>query len=74
MITDLNMPGASGFELCRWIRQRWPETSVVIISGDNDSNCFNQAHRFGAAEYLTKPIDLVWLSLTIRHALQSEEN
>lgn len=74
VITDLNMPGASGFELCHLVKQRWPETAVVIISGTNDSNCFNQAYRFGAVGYLTKPIDLVWLSLTIKHALQDKGN
>lgn len=73
VITDLNMPGESGFELCHMVKQKWPRTAVVIVSGVNDSSCFNQAHRVGAIEYLTKPIDLVWLSQAIKHALQSEE-
>ncbi|HZS06505.1 MAG TPA: response regulator [Blastocatellia bacterium] len=71
VITDLKTPGTSGFELCRVVKQMSPDTIVLIVSGANDSSCFSEARRLGAFDYLTKPIDLFWLSRTIRSALRS---
>ncbi len=71
VITDLNMPGASGFDLCRAVKQRWPDTAVLIISGAGDGGRRSEARGVGAVEYLTKPVDRGRLGRTIKFALQS---
>jgi CheY-like chemotaxis protein len=73
VLTDLKMPGASGFELCRTVKQKWPDTVVVIMSGANDSSCCCEARRAGAFEYLIKPLDFIQVSRTIKIALQAEQ-
>src|SRR5580704_10051735 len=33
VVTDFNMPGMKGDELARLIKERWPQTAVVVLSG-----------------------------------------
>jgi DNA-binding NtrC family response regulator len=72
VIIDLNMSDASGYGLCRMVKRKWPKMVVVSTSEDANRDCLNRAHSAGAVEILTKPINLVWPSPTIKNALQSE--
>lgn len=54
-IIDLQMPGISGIELLHAIRTRWPETSVIILTGRGTLETAMQAVREGAHDYLVKP-------------------
>src|SRR5947207_2065579 len=58
VITDIAMPGTSGIELSQYIRQAYPETVVIMVSGMNDIKYAVDAMRHGAFDYLTKPFDL----------------
>lgn len=69
VITDVEMPGADGFALCRTVKQRWPDSAVLIVSGQNDCQHCSEAQRVGAFAFLPKPIDLVWLARSIKFAL-----
>jgi CheY-like chemotaxis protein len=33
LLSDINMPGMDGLELCMKVRQEWPEMAVLLISG-----------------------------------------
>jgi DNA-binding NtrC family response regulator len=55
-ITDINMPGGDGFELLRTVRQRWPQTVVIMITGYGTIESAVEAIKLGAYDYLTKPI------------------
>lgn len=57
LITDLNLPGLDGFELCRIVKQVHPELPVLAITGYTGAHYQEQAFRAGATELLTKPID-----------------
>ncbi|MEI7907236.1 MAG: response regulator [Bacteroidota bacterium] len=57
IITDLNMPNMSGIELIARLKDRLPETPIVVISGTADMQSAIEAIRCGAWEYLIKPID-----------------
>jgi DNA-binding response OmpR family regulator len=69
IMTDLEMPGGSGFNLCRIVKQNWPETNIFMISGRHASACVSEARRLGALDYLTKPVALFWLRRRIRQVL-----
>lgn len=69
VITNLSMPGISGFDLCRTIKQKWPDTIVLIIAGAADSRGFSESPKAGAFAFLPQPVDLVWLNRTIKLAL-----
>lgn len=77
VITDLKMPGIGGMELLRRLKERWPETEVVVMTAYGSIDTAVEAMRSGAYDYLTKPIDRERFPLVIekaleRHALASE--
>ncbi len=54
VILDLNLPGISGFQICRDLKQKTPIPVLVLTSRDQMQDEL-QALRLGADEYLTKP-------------------
>jgi DNA-binding response OmpR family regulator len=57
-IVDISLPGMSGLELMGHIRQRWPETPVIIITGIDYRQYTEDLSRMGAVDYLVKPFQL----------------
>ena len=56
VLLDLRMPGMDGMTVLKTIKQRWPETEVVIITGYPNVDTAKEAVRLGAYDYLAKPI------------------
>ncbi len=56
VITDERMPGMGGIELLKWIRERTPETPVLMLTAYGSVETAVQAIKLGAEEYLTKPL------------------
>ena len=63
ILSDINMPGMSGLELLRHIKQKYsnPPPVVMMITAYGDSENFNIAKKLGADEFLTKPVDFALL-------------
>lgn len=57
VLTDIRMPDMDGIELMKIIRQRHSDVEIVILSGYNDFEYARNAIKYGAYEYLTKPVD-----------------
>lgn len=59
ILSDINMPGMSGLELLRHIKQkhRLPPPVVMMLTAYGDAENYNQAMELGADDFLTKPID-----------------
>jgi len=59
ILSDINMPGMSGLELLRQIKQRFenPPPVVMMITAYGDAENYNQAMTLGADDFLTKPLD-----------------
>ncbi|HDS30242.1 MAG TPA: sigma-54-dependent Fis family transcriptional regulator [Firmicutes bacterium] len=55
VITDLKMPGASGMELIRHVRENLKDTEVMMITGYATVQGAVEAVKTGASEYLPKP-------------------
>jgi two-component system response regulator AtoC len=55
VLTDVKMPGMSGIELCREFRQRWPQTTIIIMSAYGSVEQALEAVRVGAYDYVAKP-------------------
>ncbi len=66
LIADMKMPGMTGIELLERVKDRSPETDVIIITGFASIGSAIEAMRKGAAEYVTKPFDLDELVLKVR--------
>ncbi|MBM4015779.1 MAG: sigma-54-dependent Fis family transcriptional regulator, partial [Planctomycetes bacterium] len=57
VLTDLSMPRMSGVELLPQLRERWPETAVVVLTGYGTIQSAVTCMQAGAATFLTKPCD-----------------
>ncbi len=57
VITDIQIPGQNGLDLIRILKERYPRTKTIILSGYSDFAYAQQALRLGALDYLTKPIN-----------------
>lgn len=58
VLSDIRMKGLDGLDLLRVIRQRTPESRVVIMTAYHDVGTAVRAMREGAADFLCKPFDL----------------
>lgn len=59
ILSDINMPGMSGLELLKHIKQKYrtPPPVVMMITAYGDADNYNQAIELGADDFLTKPLD-----------------
>jgi DNA-binding NtrC family response regulator len=55
VLLDLRMPGMNGMAVLKTIKQRWPESEVIIITGYPAVETAKEAVTLGAYEYLAKP-------------------
>lgn len=71
VLTDLMMPVMGGIELIGKIRERPDMASipVVAITADATRSAEDQARRAGAADFITKPVDLPELLTRLRSAI-----
>ena len=77
VLTDLRMPGRTGLDLVQDLRGVNPEIPVVVITAFGTVDSAVGALKSGAADYLTKPVDLDELEVIVlrhleRRALESE--
>jgi DNA-binding NtrC family response regulator len=56
VLLDMRMPGQDGLSVLRTIKQKWPESEVVIITGYPTMDSAKEAVRLGAFDYVTKPV------------------
>lgn len=56
ILLDLKMPGMDGLEVLRTIKERWPASEVVMITGFPSLETVKEAVQFGAYDYLAKPV------------------
>lgn len=56
VLLDLRMPDLNGMDVLKTIKQRWPDSEVVVITGYPTLESAKEAVRLGAFNYLAKPI------------------
>ncbi|HVM88971.1 MAG TPA: response regulator [Puia sp.] len=63
ILSDINMPGMSGLELLRQIKEKYgkPPPVVMMITAYGDAENYSHAMKFGADDFLTKPLDFAVL-------------
>ena len=69
VVTDLRMPGMDGLELVARLHDLEPTLPVIVVTSDSEVATAVAAVRAGANDYLTKPIDLDALLVSIDQAL-----
>ena len=69
ILTDLRMPGLSGVELLEKSRQERPDIAVIVMTAFGTIEGAVDAMRKGAANFLTKPIDLDQLEIVVQRTM-----
>jgi CheY-like chemotaxis protein len=57
ILSDINMPGMDGLTLLHEIKGRWPGIPVMMVTAYGDDERRRRAQEYGAAEFLSKPVD-----------------
>jgi DNA-binding NtrC family response regulator len=70
VLTDISMPGLSGLELLGHIREKFPETPVIMISGIGDQDHAQGLIKLGAFDFLLKPFSLEVVEKSVQRAVE----
>lgn len=73
VVTDLQMPGMDGIDLCVKIADSHPSVSVVVMTSFGSMETAVRALRAGAYDYVTKPIEMDMLALTLARAIDHRD-
>jgi len=73
VLTDLNMPGIDGVELLRKLKESSPELPVVLMTAYGGVETAVSAMHEGAADYLTKPLNIDELSIILARTLENSK-
>lgn len=73
MISDLRMPGMSGLELLKILRDRAPEVDVILMTAHDDLPTAASAMQAGAADFLVKPLDIHHLRTVVERVFRDRK-
>ena len=66
ILSDINMPGMDGLALLREIKEKRPDLPVIMVTAYGDDERRRRASEYGAAEFITKPVDFDFLKAQLR--------
>jgi CheY-like chemotaxis protein len=66
ILSDINMPGMDGLSLLRQVKERAPGLPVMMVTAYGDEERRRKASEYGAAEFITKPVDFALLKAQLR--------
>lgn len=74
VLCDYRLPDYTGLEVLQKIKILSPKSAVVIITGYSDVRTAVETFRYGASDYVTKPLFPDELLVTVKETLQKNEN
>ena len=66
MLSDINMPGMDGLALLREVKESRPDLPVIMVTAYGDEGRRRRAKEYGAAFFITKPVDFDFLKAQLR--------
>ena len=69
VLLDIALPGRDGVEILREIATRWREVPVVMMSGHGNIETAVKTTKYGAYDFIEKPLSIDKVLLTVEHAL-----
>jgi DNA-binding NtrC family response regulator len=73
VLLDLKLPDANGLDLLPQIKKAWPETEVIVLTGEATFEAAVQATKRGAYHFINKPFDTQALQVTIDRAIENRQ-
>jgi len=70
VLIDLIMPHLSGHDLLKQLKEEFPDIECIIITAIDEVSSAVRAIKFGAFDYLVKPLDKDKMIIVINHALE----
>ena len=78
VVLDVNLQDENGLDLLPQMKKRWPDTEVIVLTGQATLEMALEAGRLGAYNFLTKPFEIQKLIADVKCAIdrkqQTEEN
>ncbi|MBC8258690.1 MAG: sigma 54-interacting transcriptional regulator [SAR324 cluster bacterium] len=71
VISDVQLPKKSGIDLLNWVLENQPHLAVILVTAFSSVKEAVEAMRKGACDYMSKPLDLEALELTIERTLKN---
>jgi len=72
-VTDINMPGMTGIELHRAVRDLYPDLAVIMVTAVDDHDIALDALKNGAYGYVVKPVGQMGILIHVANALRRRE-
>ena len=73
LLTDVNMPEITGFDLLSEVNEKYPDTAVILITGYGQIEGAVRAIKEGAYDYITKPLIDDGVKMIISRALEQQQ-
>ena len=66
VLLDIHMPGMDGIDVLRQIKEKCPKTKVIMVTAIETREKIEEAMRWGADNYITKPLSLEYLEKDVQ--------
>ena len=73
VLTDLQLGGASGFDVCERVRAMQPDVPVLVLTGFGNMGAAIGAIRNGAYDFITKPVEMDVLAAAVERAVEHHQ-
>ncbi len=73
VITDMKMPRVPGEEVVRYVKENYPESGIIVISGYSSLMSVTSAVGHGIDAYLSKPFTIKQLRTEVEKAMYNRE-
>jgi two-component system response regulator AtoC len=73
VLTDLNMRGSSGIDLCATVVERLPDVPVIVLTAFGSLETAVQAIRAGAYDFISKPVEMDALAIALERAIKHKQ-
>lgn len=58
IVLDVNLPDGNGFDFCKMVKERCPETAVIFLTANDMESDMLKGYELGAEDYVTKPFPI----------------
>lgn len=66
VLSDITLPNGDGFEIARHVRQKSPDTPIILMTAYHSAGAPEEARRAGANKYLRKPFSIAEMVSSVK--------